>query len=56
MLWVGYGKISKEGVQGLLDNPINRAEVLKKLLKAYGGKLVSNHMLMNGSIDFFIIS
>ena len=56
MLWASYGRISKEGVQGLIDNPTNRAEALKKLLKAYGGKLVSYHMLMNGSIDFFIIS
>ena len=28
----------------------------RKLVEAYGGKLISDHMLMNGDIDFFIIS
>ncbi|MDJ0828823.1 MAG: hypothetical protein QNI92_03160 [Desulfobacterales bacterium] len=45
MLWASYGRISKEGVQGMLDNPTNRAEAVGKLLGAYGGKLVSYNML-----------
>ena len=56
MLWASYGRISKDGVQGMLDNPTNRAEAVGKLVQAYGGKLISYHMLMNGEIDFFIIS
>lgn len=56
MLWVSYGRISQEGVQGLLKKPSNRAEAVAKLLEAYDGKLVSYHVLMNGDIDFFIVS
>ena len=56
MLWVSYGKISKEGIQGVIANPQNRAEPVGKLLEAYGGKLISYHLLLNGDIDFFIVS
>ena len=56
MLWASYGKISKEGIQGLIANPQNRAEPVRKLLEAYGGKLVSYHMMLNGDMDFFIVS
>ncbi|AOY56925.1 MULTISPECIES: GYD domain-containing protein [Desulfococcus] len=56
MLWVSYGKFSREGVQGLLANPQNRAGAIEKLMAAYEGKLVSYHLLLNGDIDFFIVS
>lgn len=56
MLWVSYGKISKEGIQGIIATPQNRAEPVGKLLEAYGGKLISYHLLLNGDIDFIIIS
>jgi uncharacterized protein with GYD domain len=56
MLWVSYGKITKEGIQGMVANPQNREEAVGKLLEAYGGKLVSYHLLLNGDIDFFIVS
>ena len=56
MLWVSYGKVSKEGIQGMISNPQNRAEAVGKLLEAYGGKLISYHMLLNGDIDFFIVT
>ena len=56
MLWVSYGRVSQEGIQGMVANPSNRAEAVGKLLEAYGGKLISYHMLMNGNIDFFIVS
>ena len=56
MLWVSYGKISKEGIQGMVANPQNREEAVGKLLEAYGGKLISYHLLLNGDIDFFIVS
>ena len=44
MLWVSYGKISKEGIQGTIANPQNRAEPVAKLLEAYGGKLISYYL------------
>ena len=56
MLWASYGRVSQDGVKGMLKNPTNRAEEVGKLLQAHGGKLISYHMLMNGDIDFFIIS
>jgi uncharacterized protein with GYD domain len=56
MLWASYGKFTQDGVSGMLNKPQNRAEAVGKLVEAYGGKLVSYHMLMNGDIDFFIIS
>jgi uncharacterized protein with GYD domain len=56
MLWVSYGKVSEEGIKGMLANPSNRAEAVGSLLEAYGGKLVSYHLVLNGDIDFFIVS
>ena len=56
MLWVSYGKIAKEGIQGMVANPQNREEAVGKLLEAYGSKLVSYHLVLNGDIDFFIVS
>ena len=55
MLWAHYGKLSQDGVKGMVANPQNRAEPIKKLVEAFGGKLVSYHLLMNGEIDFFIL-
>ncbi len=56
MLWASYGKLSQDGIKGMISNPQNREEAVGKLLEAYGGKLISYHMLLNGDIDFFIVS
>ena len=56
MLWVSYGKISAEGIKGMIASPENRAAAVSKLVEALGGKLVSYHMLVNGDIDFFIVT
>ena len=56
MLWVSYGKIAKEGIQGLVAKPQNRAESVGKLLMALGGKMISYHLLLNGPIDFIIVA
>jgi uncharacterized protein with GYD domain len=56
MLWVSYGKVSEEGIQGMVANPSNRAEAVGALLKSYGGKMISYHLVLNGDIDFFIVS
>jgi uncharacterized protein with GYD domain len=40
----------------MVANPENRAEAVGKLIEALGGKLVSYHMLLNGDIDFIIVS
>lgn len=56
MLWASYGKLTNESIQGLVSNPQNRAEAIAKLVDAYGGELVSYHMLLNGDIDFIVFS
>jgi uncharacterized protein with GYD domain len=56
MLWVSYGKVTQEGIKGMIANPENRAEPVGKLVEALGGKLVSYHLLLNGDIDFIIVS
>jgi uncharacterized protein with GYD domain len=56
MHWVSYGKVSQEGIKGMIANPQNRAKPVGKLIEAYGGKLVSYHLLLNGDIDFIIVS
>ncbi|MGD9010595.1 MAG: GYD domain-containing protein, partial [Desulfobacteraceae bacterium] len=50
------GKLTNESIQGLVSNPQNRAEAVAKLVDAYGGEMVSYHMLLNGDIDFIIFS
>ena len=56
MLWVSYGKYAQEGIKGMIANPVNRAEAVGKLSEALGGKLISCHMLLNGDIDFLIVT
>ena len=56
MLWVSYGKVSQEGMKGMLANPQNREEAVGKLVEGLGGKLVSYHLLLNGDIDFIIVT
>jgi uncharacterized protein with GYD domain len=56
MLWASFGKISQEGIKGIITEPQNRAEPVGKLVEALGGKLISYHLLLNAEIDFFIIT
>ena len=56
MLWISYGRVSQEGIKGMVTNPSNRAEAVSKLIAAYGGKLINYYMLVNGDIDFIIVS
>ena len=46
MLWVSYGKVSKEGMKGMLTNPQNREAAVAKLVEGLGGKLISYYMLL----------
>ena len=56
MIYITYGKMSKEGLNGLTAKPENRAEALEKMVDALGGKLVDYYFLLNGEIDFIIVS
>ena len=56
MIYITYGKMSKEGLNGLIAKPENRAETLGKMVDALGGKLVDYYFLLNGKIDFIIVS
>jgi uncharacterized protein with GYD domain len=56
MLWASFGKITQEGIKGIIAEPQNRAEPVGKLVEALGGKLISYHLLLNADIDFFIIA
>ena len=56
MIYITYGKMSKEGLNGLTAKPENRAEALRKMVDALGGKLVDYYFLLNGEIDFIIVS
>ena len=56
MLWVSYGKVSQEGMKGILMNPPNREEAVGKLVEGLGGKLNSYYTLLNGDMDFIIIT
>ncbi|MEE4601471.1 MAG: GYD domain-containing protein [Desulfobacteraceae bacterium] len=56
MLWVSYGKVTQEGIKGMVAEPQNRAEIVGKLVAALGGKLLSYHLLLNGEFDFFIVT
>ena len=56
MIYITHGKMSKEGLNGLTAKPENRAEALEKMVDALGGKLVDYYFLLNGEIDFIIVS
>ncbi len=56
MLWVSYGKASKEGMKGMITKPeMYSAEPYGKLVEAYGGKLISYLVLLNGDIDIIVV-
>ena len=56
MLWVSYGRVSQEGMKGMVANPQNREEAVGKLVEGLGGKMISYHLLLNGDIDFIIVT
>ena len=56
MLWTSYGKFTNESIKGLVSNPQDRADAVARLVDAYGGEMVSYHMLLNGDIDFIIFT
>lgn len=56
MHWVSYGKMTQDGIKGMITEPQNRAEAVGKLVAALGGKLLSYHLLLNGEFDFFIVT
>jgi len=56
MLWVSYGRVSDEGIKGMIANPSIEQRLSERCWKPYGGKLVSYHLVLNGDIDFFIVS
>jgi uncharacterized protein with GYD domain len=56
MLWVSYGRHTQEGIKGMISNPHNREEELARFNEALGGKLVSFLFLLNGDIDFIMVS
>jgi len=37
MLWVSYGKVTQEGIKGMIAEPQNRAEAVEKLVAALSG-------------------
>jgi hypothetical protein len=41
MLWISYGRVSQEGMKGMIANPQNREEAVGKLVEGLGGKLAS---------------
>lgn len=49
MLWASYGKLSQEGIKGMIAKPQNRAEAVGKLAEALGGKMLSYHLWLNES-------
>jgi len=49
MLWASYGKLSQEGIKGMIAKPQNRSEAVGKLVEALDGKMLSYHLLLNGS-------
>ena len=49
MLWASYGKLSQEGIKVMIVKPQNRAEAVGKLAEALEGKMLSYHLLLNGS-------
>ena len=54
-LFITYASYSQSGVQGLLKNPSDRAEVIGALLAKAGAKLVALYMT-TGSNDIVLVS
>jgi uncharacterized protein with GYD domain len=54
-LFITYASYSQSGVEGLLKNPSDRAEVIQGLLAKAGAKLVALYMT-TGSNDIVLVS
>ena len=46
MIYVTYGKMSREGLNGLTAKPENQAEALGKMVDSLGGKLIDYYFLL----------
>lgn len=54
-LFITYASYSQQGIKGMLENPQDRSEAVKKLVAALGGTFVAAYMT-TGEHDAVIIS
>ena len=54
-LFITYGSYSQSGIQGMLEKPADRAEVVRSMIEQAGGKLIALYMT-TGDHDFVLVS
>jgi uncharacterized protein with GYD domain len=53
-VYISQGRYTREGIQGMVNTPEDRAEAVKKLCDSVGAKLIS-HYITFGEYDFLVI-
>jgi len=54
-LFISYGSYTQTAIQGMIKNPVDRAEAMGSMIEQAGGKLVALYMT-TGENDFCLIS
>lgn len=53
-IYISQGRYTREGIQGMVNTPEDRAEAVRKLCESVGAKLIS-HYITFGEYDFLVI-
>jgi uncharacterized protein with GYD domain len=53
-IYISQGRYTREGIQGMVNTPEDRAEAVSKLCQAVGAKLIG-HYFTFGENDFLVI-
>lgn len=54
--FIGYGRFTREAMQGMLQTPEDRTEPVSKLFEALGRRLVSWHMTPGCDFDWMLLA
>jgi uncharacterized protein with GYD domain len=53
-IYISQGRYTREGIQGMVNNPEDRAEAVRALCQSVGAKLIG-HYITFGEYDFLVI-
>jgi uncharacterized protein with GYD domain len=53
-IYISQGRYTREGIQGMVNNPEDRAEAVDALCRSVGARLVAHYMTF-GEYDFLVI-
>jgi uncharacterized protein with GYD domain len=53
-IYISQGRYTREGIQGMVNTPEDRAEAVRRLCESVGAKLIGHYITL-GEYDFLVI-